>query len=54
MKSVTAMLAALGMAMLLSGCEQAREKKVLEIKTPGTSIEVRKSDDGAKVKVDHD
>ncbi len=40
------------LAMLLTGCEQAQEKKILEIKTPGTSIEVRKSDDGAKVNVD--
>lgn len=39
-------------ATWLAGCEQAREEKVLEIKTPGTTIEVRKSDDGAKVNVD--
>lgn len=37
---------------LLVGCEQAREQKVLEIKTPGASIEVRKSADGAKIDVE--
>ncbi len=39
-------------AMLLAGCEQAREEKLLEIKTPKTTIEIRKDDTGGKVNVD--
>ncbi len=35
----------------LGGC--AREEKIIEIKTPGADIEVRKSADGATIDVDN-
>jgi hypothetical protein len=45
--TLTVVAAALTGAVM--GC--AREEKIIEIKAPGTSVEVRKSGDGATVEV---
>lgn len=34
---------------VISGCQQ--EKKVIDIKTPGASIEVKKTDDSPKIEI---
>lgn len=54
MRYVSPGLMTLLASICLSGCEQARQEKILEIRTPKTTIEVRKDADGGAVNVDRD
>lgn len=43
----------IGLWVSVIGCEQAQEKKIIEIKTPGANIEVReKTSGGTAVEVE--
>lgn len=54
-KTLSVIVMELALWVSVTGCDQAQEKKIIEIKTPGANIEVReKQNGGATVEVERD